>query len=125
MSGIEDLRVTKAKLLAMWEAYELHGLDMEGNPFRSPESVSPIAAIVAVLDAHAAVAHALSRLEEAEKALRIADVHVGWGDCTLENIHNVIRAATALSAKSRTPKPPAPEPQILTGEWPADKEKRP
>jgi len=28
-------------------------------------------------------------------ACRLADVHVGWGDCSLENVHRVIRAAIA------------------------------
>jgi hypothetical protein len=35
------------------------------------------------------------RLEAAEKALAMADVHIGWGDCTLENVHAIVRAALA------------------------------
>jgi len=35
----------------------------------------------------------IERLEAAEKALAMADVHIGWGDCTLENVHAIVRAA--------------------------------
>ena len=35
----------------------------------------------------------MQRLEAAEKALAMADVHIGWGDCTLENVHAIVRAA--------------------------------
>ena len=32
------------------------------------------------------------------EALLLADVHVGWGDCTLENVHKIIRTALASPA---------------------------
>jgi hypothetical protein len=37
------------------------------------------------------------RIEELEQLIRIADVHIGWGDCTLENVHRMLRAALAPS----------------------------
>lgn len=50
-----DYKKTLAEMHEMWEAYELHGLDMEGNPFRCEQSVRPTAAIVMVLNGHAAL----------------------------------------------------------------------
>jgi len=32
-------------------------------------------------------------LPELIAALKVAEVHMGWGDCTLENVHKMIRAA--------------------------------
>lgn len=50
-----DYKKTLTDMREMWEAYELHGLDMEGNPFRCEQSVKPTAAIVMVLNGHAAL----------------------------------------------------------------------
>lgn len=58
-----------------------------------------------------ALASALARLETAENAAE-NEYARGWEEGRL----------SALAAKPSTPKPPAPEPQILTTGWPADKE---
>jgi hypothetical protein len=32
---------------------------------------------------------------EMTHALKVADVHIGWTDCSLENVHKIVRAAIA------------------------------
>ena len=32
-------------------------------------------------------------LDATVQALKIADAHLEWGDCTLENVHNIVRQA--------------------------------
>jgi len=41
------------------------------------------------------MSHLRGIIDELLAACRLADVHVGWGDCSLENVHRVIRAAIA------------------------------
>lgn len=38
---------------------------------------------------------AVNNFDSLLDALKIAEVHVSWGDCTLENVHNILRAAIA------------------------------
>jgi hypothetical protein len=37
----------------------------------------------------------LAKADDLAAALALADAHVGWGDCSLENVHRIIRAALA------------------------------
>ena len=59
----------KEQLLSLWHRYELNGLDVEGNPFRNPNSVAPTDAIVGVLNAHAVIKGLEEALRISHKAL--------------------------------------------------------
>jgi len=41
--------------------------------------------------------------DELLKALRIAEVHVGWDDCSLENVHVIARKAIANAQQKEPP----------------------
>ena len=34
------------------------------------------------------------------EACKLAEVHLAWGDCTLENVHRILRAAIAKAEGS-------------------------
>ena len=40
---------------------------------------------------------AAEAFEALVEALKLADVHIGWTDCSLENVHKQCRAALALA----------------------------
>jgi len=100
MRDLTAYRATLGEMLKMWEAYELHGLDMEGNPFRCEESVRPTAAIVMVLNGHGALRSCLREIEEYHQndAARIVVLKAEKGEVTVEVRDEFVRGLTALMA---------------------------
>jgi hypothetical protein len=100
MGDLTGYKATLADMLKMWEAYELHGLDMEGNPFRGEESVRPTAAIVMVLNGHGALRSCLTQLEEYHQndAARVVVLKAEKGEVTVEVRDDFVRGLTALMA---------------------------
>ena len=95
-----DYKATLAEMRQMWNAYELHGLDMEGNPYRCEESVKPTAAIVMVLNGHGALYSCLAELEEYHQndAARVVVLKAEKGEVTVEVRDEFVRGLTALMA---------------------------
>jgi hypothetical protein len=100
MGDSTDYKATLADMLKMWEAYELHGLDMDGNPSRCEESVRPTAAILMVVRGYAALRSCLTQLEEYHQndAARVVVLKAEKGEVTVEVRDEFVRGLTALMA---------------------------
>lgn len=71
-------------------APEKRGYDIADVPYMASRSRDEVAAN----------ARLIAAAPELLDALKMAEVYLGWGDCSLENVHNICRAAIAKAVQS-------------------------